>query len=311
MIVASSEVASLLHRWEVLEYVSEGFVIVGCIGELIADFFTRLPEQLRKHIGTWSTIVLILALSVGLKCLIKTNELSGSVIGSLGDKAEESDKKAQTAIVDSSTALFQAKDALAEASAAENSLGKAEDDANQAQAAASNALSLARGVRQEADSFEKDIVSAKTQAAEAESHLADALQRTKRLEQQLSWRTVTPEQKLIFRKVLLSFRPILPLRNLKINILYANQNPEAEEYAHELKDALDGLGAEISEPNGAEFISSKTIQGLMMTVNPFRDPQGAALLRAFDTATIPIDWNGNVSIDRHSIGLTVGSKPRN
>src|SRR5260370_35304954 len=38
-------------------------------------------------------------------------------------------------------------------------------------------MSSASGARREADSFEKDIVSAKTQAAEAESHLADALQR--------------------------------------------------------------------------------------------------------------------------------------
>ena len=40
--------------------------------------------------------------------------------------------------------------------------------------ASSNSLTLAKGARREADSFEKDIVSAKTQAAEAESHLAEA-----------------------------------------------------------------------------------------------------------------------------------------
>lgn len=39
----------------------------------------------------------------------------------------------------------------------------------------SGALSLANGARQEADSFETDIKSAKEQAADAESHLADAL----------------------------------------------------------------------------------------------------------------------------------------
>ena len=50
------------------------------------------------------------------------------------------------------------------------------------QKASSNALGIAvdakqvsHEARQEADSFEKDIVSAKTQAAEAESHLAEAL----------------------------------------------------------------------------------------------------------------------------------------
>jgi hypothetical protein len=178
MIFASSDIASLLHRWEIAEYVSEGFVIVGCAGELVADFFTRLPENIRKHIGNWSTIVLILALSIGLKCLIRTNELSGSVIGSLGDKATVADGKAGKAISDSSAAFSQATDALTSARKAEESLGKTENEASSAQRASSNALSLAHSARREADSFEKDIVSAKAQAAEANEKSAEANERS-------------------------------------------------------------------------------------------------------------------------------------
>lgn len=51
----------------------------------------------------------------------------------------------------------------------------AHDEADKAGTASSNALILARGARKETDSFEQDIVSAKQQAAHAESHLADAL----------------------------------------------------------------------------------------------------------------------------------------
>jgi len=47
--------------------------------------------------------------------------------------------------------------------------------ANEAVTASGNALNLARGAHQEAESFEKDIVSAKKQAADAEAHLEDAL----------------------------------------------------------------------------------------------------------------------------------------
>jgi hypothetical protein len=177
MIFASPDVASSLRHWELAEYVSEGFVILACAGELVADLATYIPRRQRKHLERWSTILLVVALSVSLKCLVRTNELSGSVIGSLGDKAEDADKKAKVAIIDSSTALAQAKDALSKAGSAEDSLGKAEDESNKAQAAASSALTLARDARQEADSFEKDIQSAKTQAASAESHLAEALQR--------------------------------------------------------------------------------------------------------------------------------------
>ena len=140
-------------------------MIVGCAGELVADFFTGLPENIRKHIGTWSTIVLILALTVGLKCLIKTNELSGNVIGSLGDKAAQADKNANTAVFDSSKALSQATDALTRAGKAEESLGKAENEASSARTAASNALILARAAHQETDLFKKEIGEAKDQLA--------------------------------------------------------------------------------------------------------------------------------------------------
>jgi hypothetical protein len=162
MIFASSDVASLLHRWEVAEYISEVFVIVGCAGELVADFFTRLPKKVREHIGTWSTVVLILALTVGLKCLIKTNELSGSVIGSLGDKAEEAGRKANTATANSETALTKSGQALDEANGAEKTAGKAQKVAG---AAASKAENLDRQL----GATKTDLDTAKSQLAGAET----------------------------------------------------------------------------------------------------------------------------------------------
>jgi hypothetical protein len=110
MILTSSD-ASLLHRWEVAEYISEGFVILACAGELIADLATCVPRRQRKRIERWSTILLVAALAASLKCLIRTNELSGSVIGSLGAKAGEADNKANKAIRDSGTALSKAGEA--------------------------------------------------------------------------------------------------------------------------------------------------------------------------------------------------------
>ncbi|MGC2109647.1 MAG: hypothetical protein WA655_09030 [Candidatus Korobacteraceae bacterium] len=60
---------------------------------------------------------------------------------------------------------------------------------------------MAGGARQEADSFEKDIISAKEQAAKAESHLADALQRAvaaeteaNKLKNRFADRALTDEQ---------------------------------------------------------------------------------------------------------------------
>ena len=48
MIFASPDFASSLHRWELAEYISEGFVILACAGELIADLAERLGERRRS-----------------------------------------------------------------------------------------------------------------------------------------------------------------------------------------------------------------------------------------------------------------------
>jgi hypothetical protein len=172
MILTASDVESLsrsLSRWEWGEYISELFVIIACAGEFVADLEARwLTEERKKHLQKRSTILLVAALSASLACLIRTNELSGNVIGSLGQKAEEADQKAKKAISDSSTAATKAE-------TAQESAGEAQDESRKAQDAGSNALTLARGARQEADSFERDIVSAKKLATDAESHLADAL----------------------------------------------------------------------------------------------------------------------------------------
>jgi hypothetical protein len=169
-----SSLPALLSRWEWGEYISEGFVIIACVGELVADLGREyLSKARRDRVERLSTILLVLALSASLICLVRTNELSGSVIGSLGNRATEADQKARQALLDSSTAIFQSKDALAKAGNAEQSLRQAEGAANRAQTSASNALSLSRGARQEADSFEKDITLAKEAAAKAEAKLAD------------------------------------------------------------------------------------------------------------------------------------------
>jgi len=69
--------------------------------------------------------------------------------------------------------------------------GTAKDASDKAKASASGALTLAAGARKEADSFEADIKSAKQQAADAESHLADAMKRANTLTAQLE-RITTP-----------------------------------------------------------------------------------------------------------------------
>ena len=76
-----------LSHWEWAEYIAEVFVIIACAGEIVADLEQPwLTEIRKKHIQTRSTWLLVAALSASLVCLIRTNELSGAVIGFLGPK---------------------------------------------------------------------------------------------------------------------------------------------------------------------------------------------------------------------------------
>ena len=85
----------------------------------------------------------------------------------------------------------EAGDAKTSATEAERAAKGAKEESDKATASASNALTLASSARREADSFEKDIKSAKQLAADAESHLADAMKRANALTAQLD-RITTP-----------------------------------------------------------------------------------------------------------------------
>lgn len=89
----------------------------------------------------------------------------------------------QTLLADAQRSAGSAKDS---AEAASFAASNATDESGKATASALNAMAFASGATREADSFEKDIVYAKKQASDAESHLADALQRAAKAEAELN-----------------------------------------------------------------------------------------------------------------------------
>jgi hypothetical protein len=161
-----SSISQSLGRWELAEYIFEGLVVIGCAGELVADLGKKcLATAHRDRIERLSTILLVVALSMELICLVKTNELSGTIIGSLSDKAEVADRKAQSAVDKSSLAEKRA-DAAADGSK------RADDSAKEAKGTAAESESLSRSANQEAgtalDEFGK--LRTDTKALEAEAN---------------------------------------------------------------------------------------------------------------------------------------------
>ena len=142
-------------------YGSALVVVVGVIGESIADltnWLEKRPDAKRK-LEVVSALILILGLTGDIVSIHLTQVEMASITKEAGDAETSSTKAAQAA------------------SSAEDSARSATNEVGTAKIAAGQAVMLARGARQEADSFEKDIVSAKDQAADAESHLAEALRR--------------------------------------------------------------------------------------------------------------------------------------
>ena len=272
------------QHWEIAEYVAEGFVILGCAGELVA-LIRRIPRRCREQIETWSTVVLVIALGTGLKCLMKTNELSGMEIGSLGEAAEQADEKARQAIADSNTA----------------------------QTAASNAFTLAAAARREADSFEQDIKSAKEQSASAESHLADALQRTANAERELS--ELREQQK---PRRILDEKRSLALALLKANvkgdigISCLNSDKEGCDFAKDIADLLMEAGWQVSGPTGVMVLSASggPPVGLTITIKAPPGPARASILqRVFERIGFSAPGQLNANAPEDSVVLFVGTKP--
>src|ERR1700731_1202185 len=131
MTVTASEVASLtslIGRWEYAEYACTALVAIACFGEYIADFtewwkrdswkWFGAVEHRKDGVAKFSTLVLIGALAGELLCVVVTNQLSGRLVGALGDRAEEAFSKSKDALNNANTAVLQSNSSVQQSSTA-------------------------------------------------------------------------------------------------------------------------------------------------------------------------------------------------
>lgn len=115
-----ASIDALLHRWEVVEYIATGLVILGCAGEFVADFTNiRTSEWRHGKLGKASLLLLIVALAVELGALVRINGLSGKEIAILNSETafarqKQVEAEQEIAILTSETALARQKQAEAE-----------------------------------------------------------------------------------------------------------------------------------------------------------------------------------------------------
>jgi hypothetical protein len=165
MTLTSPDVASLsesLSRWEIREYICAAFVAVACAGEYIAEFktwFTDGVKERKERLAKRSTLLLIVSLSLELICLVRTNTLSGMLIGSLSEKVEEADRKAKTALGNSQSAIYESGEAMSSAHDASMVADKAQDKASTAAAGAEAVTLRMENASRKLGELEQDTLS--------------------------------------------------------------------------------------------------------------------------------------------------------
>lgn len=130
------DVASLtqsLRRWEWAEYAFAALVTIGCFGEYVANFtdwFTDGSSERTKRLEKRSTLLLVAALALELICLVRTNYLSGSLIGSLSEKSEQAASDAALANDRSKEAVARAEDAKQTTNSLADKVASVNEDAD-------------------------------------------------------------------------------------------------------------------------------------------------------------------------------------
>jgi hypothetical protein len=103
---------SSLGWWETVGFIAAGIVLLGVIGEFLAEFTDvfklKQNEKRRTRFAKLSALVLIVGLLGELPSLFKTSHLSGQIINVLNKEANAANKEAAQARKDAADAYGQA-----------------------------------------------------------------------------------------------------------------------------------------------------------------------------------------------------------
>jgi len=170
-----------LPFWEAVEYIATGIVILGAIGEYLAEF-RRFPKEQhkREQFAKLSALVLIAGLAVELVGLVRTSQLSGQIIAELNREAEAAGRDAATA--------------KATAKGFERDIADANSGAKNAEAQVASANAQYRDAQARVASAEVRIADAKKQAAEANRAAEQERLERLKLEAQVAPRRLSPDQ---------------------------------------------------------------------------------------------------------------------
>jgi len=311
----TASLADSLVCWERAEYVFASLVAFACAGEYIASFtnwFTDGIEERKKRLERRSTLLLIAALAFELVCLVRTNSLSGQLIGSLRDVAVAADTKAQSAIEKSSTAENKASEAITASGKADAAAKGATEGSRNATVLASRARYLASDAEDTANSAKNDVKLAQDQLVNLKMGIANASQKLAKLEEQIEEvkRRQDPRGVPIDKLV----AELAKLPKIPLIIEYQKGSNETRGFAGTLWQAFSSKALwDVPEPMPIDDVSKYDSFTLSDVVVFSRDPSKGmplveAMRRAFDGLFVNIGISKDETLPEGVVEIRVGPR---
>jgi hypothetical protein len=288
MLVITSDVGSLdrlLSWWESAEYVAEAFVILGCVGEFIAEFTEIRTLGWRRQLSKISLLVLIAALAIELGALVRTNGLSGREIALLNGIA--ADARIRAANAEATAKGFDSQIAEAQRVTAE-----AQREAEIAKEDASKADERAAANEEEAARLGK--------AAEDEK-----LARVK-IEKQLAPRTLNDSDRQTISQQLRPFAPSFSGRKVKVSSYTGDA--EGIVFSLEIIDILTRAGIDVEPIVGRAMSVGLVDMGVRVT-GPIADEMFIRSLLTGIRAHLDTSLRGEWGPKYTEVNIEVGVKP--
>lgn len=278
-----------LAFWDGVEYISVAVIILGVIGEYVADF--TLPEKTendkrrQKRLGKISTLVLILGLTVELPAIWRINEMTGTQVADLERQADV---------------------ARAQAKGFESSIASANERAANAGAQVANASrqAAAAGVKaaeasERARALELETAKQREKAAIAEKELLT-------LKEGLKPRALSAAQFSLLVERLKSS----PNKGV-VGVMSVGDS-EAIAFAKQLFEALQAAGWQPNVGEGSGVFLSMPPEGLTLNVHsPATAPVYAGdLQKALLAAGVSVPAVAVPLLHEDSVLIVVGAKPK-
>ena len=228
--------------WEFLEYLGEGMVFIGVVGEVLTERELILKEnkEKRESVESVSSWVLVVGLAISLAALIGTNEYFNGTIASLNLQAKQATERAAKDEVDAATARKEA-DGFESQIADDNARVKeAESEVASANAASKTAVSNVASAEAASKEASAKAEGFRLQIAQAnETAERERLARLQ-LEARLADRVITPDQK---RRIAQAFAP---LKGQTIDVVIVGDSLEINRTANAILEGISNAGVLIN-----------------------------------------------------------------